>query len=414
MRKTLVLFTASYPFSIAAENGFLPQEIAVLQRHFDRIVVVPQKVGGDRDVMAYPNVEIDTSYAALGASVAGRVGEGVRSLVHPPLYRELAANAGALFVHQRNLMRVATAQLRASMTARWIRHRLRDVRASDCLLYTWWFDGTTLGLTRFAAPRGIPVITRAHGSDLYAERHDPPYMPFRRRAMDGITRVYSASRAGAEYLSARFPEAADRVRTGLLGVEDPGFANPQSSDGVVRIASCSFLLPVKRIDLMIRAVAEAGRARPQQRSEWTHFGDGPERDALVSLAASEMPSNVTHRLLDYPGKRGLYDFYRSHPIDLFMNTSESEGTPVSTMEAISVGIPVLATAVGGNAEIVSAANGQLVPSNASPAEIAGVITRLAGDRDAIARMRAASREKWRSSYNAATNYSAFAGEIQAL
>ena len=47
--------------------------------------------------------------------------------------------------------------------------------------------------------------------------------------------------------------------------------------------------------------------------------------------------------------------------DLFVNMSLSEGIPVSIMEAISFGIPIIATNVGGNAEIVNDETGVLIP-----------------------------------------------------
>ena len=48
----------------------------------------------------------------------------------------------------------------------------------------------------------------------------------------------------------------------------------------------------------------------------------------------------------------IMDFYRNNPIDIFINVSTNEGVPVSIMEAISFGIPIIATNVGGTNEIV--------------------------------------------------------------
>ncbi len=43
----------------------------------------------------------------------------------------------------------------------------------------------------------------------------------------------------------------------------------------------------------------------------------------------------------------VFQFYRDNKVDLFVNASTSEGLPVSIMEAISFGIPSIATNVGG-------------------------------------------------------------------
>lgn len=60
----------------------------------------------------------------------------------------------------------------------------------------------------------------------------------------------------------------------------------------------------------------------------------------------------------------VMEFYKTNEYDLFINTSETEGIPVSIMEAMSFGIPVVATDVGGTKEIViDRYNGRLLKKN---------------------------------------------------
>jgi glycosyltransferase involved in cell wall biosynthesis len=110
----------------------------------------------------------------------------------------------------------------------------------------------------------------------------------------------------------------------------------------------------------------------------------------------------------------LFDFYRSHPADFFVNTSRSEGTPVTIMEAISVGIPVIATAVGGNVEIVTEENGVVIAADPEPEEISNAFMRLMRDTPGLSRLRSGSREKWQREYSAARNYTNFAKTIREL
>ena len=85
---------------------------------------------------------------------------------------------------------------------------------------------------------------------------------------------------------------------------------------------------------------------------------------------------------------------------MFLNASVSEGTPVSVMEAISCGIPVIATAVGGNPEIVSEVNGLVVSPDPTPGEIAAAMIGLIDAPEAAAAKRQGSRRVWESRYNA--------------
>ena len=69
----------------------------------------------------------------------------------------------------------------------------------------------------------------------------------------------------------------------------------------------------------------------------------------------------------------IIDFYAKTPLDLFINVSESEGIPVSIMEAMSFGIPAIATNVGGTNEIVNQKNGYLIDSESTSEEISNYI-----------------------------------------
>lgn len=413
-RTSLVLFTASYPYTVAAETTFLPPELERLCRSFRSILIVPAAIGGRRDAIDAPNVRVDDSYARFIGSKARLAAWALRAALDAALWRELLSRWRIMLTSGNALARAVHAIVLARMTERWLEEHRHAVRWDDAVLYSWWFDGITLGLAWFGRTVDAPVVTRAHGRDLYEERQKAPYLPFRAESLARVTRVFSVSDAGARYLARRYPAFADRVAVARIGIDDPAFLAPASADGVFRVVSCSFLLPVKRVDLMARGIAEAGRMLPGRRFAWTHIGDGAGKAALASLAGSVMPPNVSWSLPDYPGRQGLNDYYRTHPIDVFMNTSASEGTPVGIMEAISVGIPVLATAVGGNPEIVGPENGALLPADPTPAEIGATIVALAGDPQRLAAMRTASRTKWEAQYSAASNYRLFAETIKSL
>ena len=107
------------------------------------------------------------------------------------------------------------------------------------------------------------------------------------------------------------------------------------------------------------------------------------------------------------------EFYRTKPVDLFVNTSSLEGLPVSIMEACSFGIPVVATDVGGTKEIVrDGKNGFLLGADFKPETLANDIERICRmtgkERNA---MRTASRKIWEENFNAAGNYERFAHAI---
>jgi glycosyltransferase involved in cell wall biosynthesis len=168
------------------------------------------------------------------------------------------------------------------------------------------------------------------------------------------------------------------------------------------------------LDLLLQGILCAARLRPDQKFEWHHHGGGEARLELQQMAEREFPANVRVIFHGYASAQALLDFYRDCPIDVFMNVSRSEGTPVSAMEAISCGVPVIATAVGGNQEIVREQNGLLLPPNPSPQDIADAFFRFMDNRESCRSRREGSRALWEAKYNADQNFKDFAQRIQAI
>lgn len=155
----------------------------------------------------------------------------------------------------------------------------------------------------------------------------------------------------------------------------------------------------------------AAKMRSGQQIEWTHFGNGVERQKFIERVAHEFPPNARGYFPGYQTQQHLIQTYLEKPTDVFVNVSSTEGTPVSIMEAISCGIPVIATAVGGNVEIVREKNGLLLSKNPTPDEIADALLNVCDNREFWQKKRKGSHEVWQERYNEMTNFEAFAQKL---
>ena len=411
----LVLFTHSYPYQTMVEGTFLNTEIHFLASNFDRVIVVPQDYGGR--MRAVPaGVEVEESYALANQQRYQKMVILSRALSSTLLAKELLARPAIAF-RLAALKRLVGFTGRAELARKWVGDflRSRNLDAGQCIFYAYWLDENALGigLAKEHYPQ-IKLVSRAHGYDLYEERHKPAYIPCRRQSLSFLDRLFPDSDNGRTYIANRYPEFAPLCETARLGVGHPGFATSCSQDGVFRIVSCSRMVPVKRVDLLMRGMDCAARLRPEQQFEWHHFGDGPLKDSTEDIAHRTLPDNVNACFPGYPSIEQLMSFYRSSPVDLFMNASESEGIPVSIMEAISCGIPVVATAVGGNPEIVSEQNGKLLSSNPTVREIAAAILGVLENPQLARGKRLGSQLVWRHRFDADRNYQAFADRLKSI
>lgn len=406
LKPVLLVLTASYPFSVAAESTFLAPEISCYRNHFSRIVLVPQDVRGERTPVA-EDIQVDTSLAE-GLQAKWRVSLLIMGLSSWGFYRELWSNP-RLMKTPATVLRMALTRGRVEWMVGWFNRLRSDSFAQPpMVVYAFWLDKAILAAGIYRSRGGqARVIARAHGGDLYAERHLPAHIPFQEEMVALADYIAPDSLAGTTYLRKKYPRHAGKIEVALLGTEDPGFRTAASSDGVVRIVSCAFLVSVKRVDLLVLGIADLAKRNEGLSIEWTHFGDGPLMCEIRSLASVLLPCQVRWALKGHVDTSCIYEWYREHPVDVFINVSSSEGTPVSIMEAISCYIPVIATSVGGNKEIVQESLGQLIPSEPAAQNIAEAIEQVCLDRQNIVGLKVGSRAHWERNYSAAKNYSAF-------
>jgi colanic acid/amylovoran biosynthesis glycosyltransferase len=411
----LILFSAAYPYVQGGESNFLNVEVRYLLKTFDRVVVIPQKREGSLSA-DFAGAELEVSYAdALGAQgVLQLFRLAFSSKILRQGIKEKSFPRNSLSAWRRMLAFAGKAELTRLWVLEWLRKN--DSNGGDCLFYTYWFDHAAagIGFAREHYP-SLKLVSRVHGYDLYEEQYyNPPFWPCRRSVLPFVDRLFPDSEAGTKYLSGRYPEFASHYQTSLLGVGDPGFVTPPSNDGVFRMVSCSMIRPEKRVERLLEGVLHAAQLRPQQRFEWYHFGNGASREQLQSNARNKLPPNAQAHFPGYSDNAALMRSYRENPFDVFINVSETEGTPVSIMEALSCGLPVIATGVGGNTEIVSDENGILLGPNPTVDEMVSAFFRFIDEPEMAASKRHASRNLWQMKYNAERNFSAFAGRLKSI
>lgn len=141
--------------------------------------------------------------------------------------------------------------------------------------------------------------------------------------------------------------------------------------------------PYKGLDVLLAALART--ARPHTLAV---AGDGQLRAGLEAQAAQLGLGDRVRFLGALPPGAPIYDFLRTRTA--FVQPSRTEGLPRSLLEAMAVGLPCLATAVGGVPELLDP--DELVPVE-DVAALAAAIDRLADDAPRRRRLAAANRAK---------------------
>lgn len=251
------------------------------------------------------------------------------------------------------------------------------------------------------------IISRAHGYDLYEYRNKNNYIPLREYILENVDEVFPCSQDGSEYLRKEYPAYENKISTRYLGTVDNGIS-PVANKKI--IVSCSRVLEVKRIEKIINALCILENSK----IKWIHYGDGPLLDQMQNLAKEKLEHKMEYEFKGFINNKDLLKVYKNSEIYAFINVSSSEGLPVSIMEVISFGIPVIATDVGGTREIVSnEVNGLLLEENISDLELSNKIKHFINlDIDEYMLYRNNSRKIWEKNFDAKENYLDFSENLK--
>jgi len=175
----------------------------------------------------------------------------------------------------------------------------------------------------------------------------------------------------------------ERVVSIPLGFELEPFANAERHAGALRaelgvaadaplIGILGRLAPIKRHDVFLRAAGIVAGASPA--AHFVVIGDGETRKAIERQRA-ELGLNGRLHLLGWRAHADLPAALAD--LDVLVNTSDNEGMPVSLIEAMAAGVPVVATAVGGTVSVVEdGMTGVLSPAGDHQALAAGILRLL--------------------------------------
>lgn len=403
--RTIYLFTNTYPSTEQiSEYAFLKNEISHLVKIF-KLIIVPVN---SNEIINSDKLPFEVDYSLSAKLKLNKRISKLYGFLDLLFFKEVISRPQTLFSifklnHLLNHLRIS----------RDVINWLKDSNiCSGTILYTYWFTAITTGIVRYSSKRNeIITISRAHGIDLYEERTG--YLPLQQLTIQLLNKLFVASKAGAEYLLNKFKsvDLSHKIGVSYLGTEVHSFINKRSDDNVIRILSCSSTVEVKRIHLIIESISFF-KSKYQIKIYWTHIGGGPLLESYRVIAREKVLNfNFTGNILN----EDVFKYYQNNPIDLFISTSASEGgCPVSIQEAMSFGVPVIATSVGGIPELVAPETGVLLDPNPSPKEIAAAVKYLVENNDISQRMRIESKKRWAKYFNADKNFNEFVNEISQL
>lgn len=281
---------------------------------------------------------------------------------------------------------------------------------NEAIVYAYWADDlATTACIIHQKYHKVKVVTRGHGFEVFEEQTRYGVIPFRSFQYRYLSKLYTDSKRGLLHLNAnpKYQSYKGKNDCAYVGTPDKGMS-PFSEQAVFSIVTCSFVRSIKRLHLLPEILKHISA-----NLVWHVLGDGEDLPKLKELS-STLPSNINVIFHGALSNEAILDFYAQHSLNLFVSLSSSEGLPVSMMEVLSFGIPIMSTDVGGCNEICNEQTGFLIEKEFNPAEVAKKIETFKNSHKNTTDFHKQCRRFWQEQFSAETNYKRFAETITKL
>ena len=394
--KKMFLFTARYPGGNA--ESFIEPELSLLAKRFSEIHIFPLMDSAQGTTRNLPNNVVLHSAPIIKKITI----KSFRLFFLKIIFIEfLKSNKKWLFLKslKRNIQKLIQCYDRSIAIEKEISENL-----SDTVFYTFWMEdwATTLAFYKKRHP-DLKFISRVHGFDLYDERTKEGIIPWRYFQLENISVVVTAADQARKHLQNKFPSFHEKIKRSYLGISDLGFIADFHSRDEFTLVSCSNLIPLKRVDLLVELLMKVNF-----NLKWVHFGDGIEMEKIRQKISGNKNNRFQYDLRGRISPSEILNYYENNKVDLFVHLSTTEGgVPLAIQEALSFGIPVIACDTGGVAEIVNSETGKLLSIDFSSKQFHEELENLSLGFCKDADKRRKAKEYWREHFEIQQSFANF-------
>lgn len=390
------------------DKNFVYSELEQIKKYFDVTVICNELP--NKDEYKFPeNVQFQfyTRKGGLRTAVAL-----AKSIFDPETWKEfsrLKGEKGKLA----KISEIVRFYINAELFFDYLKQNKNVTKDSDAIFYSYWYFWKCFAITKHR--RDLPkicVVTRTHEYDLFTVSIPSGYQPFKYSMDRDLDKIIFISEHGRDYYidkyTKRIEEKDSKYLLYHLGTKDYG-QNPYVRGSVLNLVSCSSVIPRKRVDSIIGALTQIDKIK----INWVHFGDGELIEELRNKARILLrdKNNITYEFKGYTKHEDIMEYYKNNSIDAFVMVAISEGNPVSVMEAMSFGIPIVSCNICNMSNVVKGC-GVLIPECDIEGNLPEAIKKIYSEGDEIINnYRNRAREIWENEYQEDKNNYRFLNEV---
>lgn len=393
--KKLILFTSSYPYG--DRETYLETEIKYLSQKFNHIVIYPFHYKNNSEEFRRVPKGVEVKKPLMPIKKRAKIyiffknffnSQSTKLMIIEFFNKKVYLSTFKILKWMRTLMH--TVILRSSNAYNEI------IKEKESVFYFWWGTNWAWLLCFNIKHNSNKYFVRLHGGEVFHDRNNN-FIPLSEEIFKNADILLSISETLRSYLVKKYNIKKNKILISRLGV-DFHVLNPPNNQKIISMVSISNLIELKRVKLIIDILSDI-----KKEVKWVHFGDGPLKEDLEKYSLKKLQKNIKFNFIGQKPNSYIINYFSNTPVDFVINLSKYEGLPFSLIEAMSFGIPCIATDAGATKEIVNDDNGILLKLNFDQDKLIKEIENVKSSK--FQNKRKSALNTWKDFFNADKNYS---------
>jgi len=345
----IILFTYDYPFG-KSEKTFIEYELSQLSKDFDKIEIINQKNSENKIEENYINknkIEFNNNFAKK-ISIYNLIEIFFTKVLFEKIFWKELSN---ILFKKKFLKKLKMCVNEISLSFLLVNYICKIKNKNDKIIfYSFWSNFTLISFIKLKKIyKNAKFISRALGSDLNGYIKNDDFVPYKNVKFSALDKLFLLG----EYQKQKLPNINlnNKIEICPLGVFQQEFSEHDKNkikliDPIIFI-SCGNLIEIKNNLLMIDFISKFNEIT-KRKVEFILIGKGKLKKKIID----KLKSNPKIIYQQYDRVDNFVDFLLDNKVHFFLNFSSQEGMPFTIMEAMSCGIPIIASNIKPNEYLV--------------------------------------------------------------
>lgn len=345
INKKIIIFTYTYPMG-NLEDTFIKFELSKLSENFEKIEIIPLK-NFDREIkLNKENIKVNLELSKklnIKNVILYFFSQTIFSL---NFYKEIKKNIfkKKFFIKLKMIIMEIT---QSEIAFNWIlKNKMKSHEKQ--IFYSFWSNFLLLTFKKLKEVKDIKTISRALGSDLNGFIKDDDYVPFIDTKFATLNKIILLG----DYQKNKLKKfnLDNQIEIAPLGVfpQTKNTGNKIFLNEPITFVSCGNLIEIKNNSLMIDFLKKFSKMT-NKKIRYIMIGKGVLKNQIIKKIKNY--NNIIFEYHEYIDN--FVNFLKKNEVHFFLNFSSQEGMPFTIMEAMSCGIPTIASNIPPNKYLVN-------------------------------------------------------------